>query len=253
MRSDVWRSELIARSPVVHARVAGAVGAVVLGSGSFAGFVSSNLIVNGDPAATSSNIVASETLFRLGIVGSLVMMIAWLFYALLLYRLLRPVDRSHAMTMLALVVVSVPIYMLNEVNLFATLSLASRDLFDQVGLFLDAYRFGNIIAAIFFGLWLLPLGLLVYRSGFLPGFLGLLLILGTLGYLVLFVQAFFFPGAERTLWSNPLLVITHVSELALLLWLLIKGVDGGKWEQTIGRGAGSAGQPFDNRADIRKS
>lgn len=239
MRTDVSDSELIGGSPAVHARVAGVVGAVVLGSGSFAGFVSSNLIVGGDPAATSSNIVASATLFRLGIVGSLVMMTAWLFYALLLYRLLRPVDRSHAMTMLALVVVSVPIYMLNEVNLFATLSLASQNLFDQVALFLGVYRFGNTIAAIFFGLWLLPLGLLVFRSGFLPGFLGLLLMLGTLGYLVLFVQAFFFPGAERTLWSNPLLVITHVSELALLLWLLIKGVDVEKWDQTIGRVVGA--------------
>lgn len=233
MRSDVTNAELIGASPIIHARVAGVVGAVVLASGSFAGFVGSSLIVSNDAAATSTNIVASEVLFRFGIVGSLVMMIAWLFYALLLYRLLRSVDKNHAMAMVALVLASVPIYMLNEVNLFATLPLASRHLFEQVELFLDVYRFGNSIAAIFFGLWLFPLGLLVFKSGFLPRFLGILLMFGTLGYLVLFVQAFFFPGSERTLWSNPLLIITHVSELALLLWLLIMGVNADEWEKSI--------------------
>ncbi len=177
--------------------------------------------------------MASEVLFRLGIVSSLMMMIAWLFYALLLYRLLHGVDKGHAMAMVALVLASVPIYMLNEVNLFAALPLASRNMVEQVELFLDVYRFGNMIAAIFFGLWLFPLGVLVFKSRFLPRFLGILLIFGTLGYLVLFVQAFFFPGSERTLWSNPFLVITHLSELALLLWLLIKGVRPEEWENAI--------------------
>jgi len=203
----------------------------MLASGSFAGFVGSKLVVRGDVVATSRNIVASEALFRLGLVSSLIMMIAFLFYALLLYGLLRPVNKSHAMAMVGLVLVSVPIYMLNQVNQFAALPLASDQLYEQVKLFLDLHRLGNLIAGIFFGLWLFPLGLLVFRSGFFPRPLGILLMVGSPGYVVLFVQAFLFPGSERTLWTSPLLVVTHVSELAMMLWLLIRGVNVDQWER----------------------
>lgn len=231
MASGVKNSALIGASPLVHARVTGLVGVLVLASGSFAGFVASDLVVRGDAAATSRNIVASESLFRLGVVSSLIMMIAFMFYALLLYRLLRPVSESHAMIMVGLVVASVPIYMLNQVNQFAALLLASDQLHEQLKLFLDLHRLGNLIGGIFFGLWLFPLGLLVFKSGFLPRFLGILLMFGAPGYLVLFVQAFLFPGSERTLWSNPFLLVTHVSELALLLWLLVRGVNVEQWEK----------------------
>lgn len=108
---------------------------------------------------------------------------------------------------------------------------------DQVKLFLDLRRLGNLIGGIFFGLWLLPLGLLVFRSGFLPRFLGILLMVGTPGYLVLFVQAFLFPGSEGTLWSNPFLLVTHVAELALLLWLLVGGVNVDRCEERARAGA----------------
>lgn len=229
MSAKAGDSELIAGSPLVHARVAGGVGVLVLASGSFAGYVASRLVVRTDAAITSSNIMASEWLFRLGIAGSLVMMVAWLYYALLLFRLLRPVDKPAAMTMLGLVVVSVPLYMLNQGNLFAVFVAGSLRLPELVGLFLDLHRFGTLVSAIFFGLWLLPLGLLVLRSGFLPRLLGVLLMLGSLGYLVLFVQGWLFPGSEGTVWTNPLLVITHLSELALLLWLLVRGVGTERW------------------------
>ncbi len=187
--------------------------------------------MRGDVVATSRNLVASETLFRLGLASGLIMMVATIFYALLLYRLLGPVDESHAMAMLVLILASAPIYMLNQVNQFAALLSASDGLVEQVELFLELHRLGNLVAGIFFGLWLFPLGLLVFKSGFLPRFLGTLLIVGSLGYLVLFVQAFFFPGTERTLWSNPFLVVTHASELALLLWLLIRGVNLERWRE----------------------
>lgn len=232
---------LIGASPTFHARVSGAMGALVLASGSLAGTVSSRLIVRDDAAVTATRILDAEMLFRAGITGSLVMMVAWLFYAMLLFRLLRPAGRNTASVMLVLVIASVPIYMLNQVDLFAVLLAASAGLDGEVALFLESHRFGNLVAAIFFGLWLLPLGLSVYRSGFLPRWLGVLLMVGTLGYLVLFVQAFFFPGSERTLWTNPFLAVTHLAELALLLWLLIKGVDDDRWaaraHEDAGRGA----------------
>lgn len=223
--------ELIGASPVVHARVTGLVGVGVLAAGTFAGVVASRLIVRGDAVATSTNIVASSFLFRLGIVSNLVMMVLWLFYALLLYRLLRTVNRSHAMVMLVLVLAATPIYMLNQVNQFAALLLASDKLSEQVKLFLELYRTGNMIAAIFFGLWLFPMGLLVFKSGFFPKLLGVLLMVGTLGYLVLFTQAFLFPGSESSLWTNPFLVVTHLAELAMMLWLLIRGLNVENWEK----------------------
>lgn len=224
MIPDATSSELIGASPRVHARTTGVVGLVLLASGSFGAFVASRVLVRDDLAATAANIVESETLYRLGISSGLVMMVAWTFYALLLYRLLRRVDRSLARTMLALVLTAVPIYMLNQVNAFAALLYASDAEYDQVKRFLELHRFGDLVAGIFFGLWLLPLGWLVLKSGFIPKVLGILLMFGSLGYLVRFVQAFFFPGSEGTLWSNPLLVVTHLSELALLLWLLVRGV-----------------------------
>jgi Domain of unknown function (DUF4386) len=224
-------SELIGASPLLHARVAGLVGVVALVTGSFTGIVGSRLMVRDDVAATARNLLASQSLFRLGIVSSLLMMIAFLFYALLLYRLLKPVNRNHAAIMVALVVVSVPLYMLNQVNQFAALLLAPDQLYGQMKVFLELHRLGNLIAGIFFGLWLFPFGLLVFKSGFFPRFLGALLMIGSLGYLVLFVQAFCFPGSERTLWTNPFLLVTHVSEFAMMVWLLIKGLNVEQWER----------------------
>jgi hypothetical protein len=214
-----------------HARLAAAAGLAILVSGSFAGYVASTLMVPGDAAATARNLVASAALYRLGMVGGLVMMIAFLCYGVLLYQLLAAVNRRQALIMLTLVVASVPLYMLNEVNQFAALQMASEGLPDQVRLSLELHRFGNLVASIFFGLWLIPLGLLVYQSGFLPRFLGVLLIVGSPGYVVLFVQAFLFPGSEGTLWTSPLLIITHLAEAALLLWLLIKGVNVSRWAE----------------------
>lgn len=138
------------------------------------------------------------------------------------------------MAMVALVLAAAPIYMLNQVNLFAALPLASDQQYEQLKLFLELQRLGTLIAAIFFGLWLFPLGFLVFRSGCFPRLLGILLMVGTLGYLVLFIQAFLFPGSERTLWTNPFLVVTHAAELSLMLWLLIRGLNVREWEQRYG-------------------
>jgi hypothetical protein len=237
--------DLCGRSPKVHARIAGLMGLAVLASGSFSGLVASRLIVRDDVAATLSNITTSEALFRLGISGGFVMMIAWLLYALLLYRLLEPVQRLTGQIMLALVIASVPVYMLNQASQYAVLLSAPDKLLDQAKLFLELFRFGNLVGAIFFGLWLLPLGFLVLRSSFLPRLLGILLMIGSLGYLVLFVQAFHFPGSEGGLWSSPLLVVTHLSELALMLWLLIRGVNVEQWERAARNGNAQPALPAD--------
>lgn len=223
--------ELLGASPSAHARVAGLCGILMLASGSLARYAASRLVVPDDAAATARNLLASEALFRLGLLASLVMMLAFLFYGLLLYRLLKPAGATAALVMAGLVIASVPLYMLNQVHSFAALRLAAESSTVSVAVFLDLHRLGNLIGAIFFGLWLFPLGFLVLRSGFLPKLLGVLLLLGAPGYLVLFVQEFFLQKSEHGLWSNPFLLVTHLAELALLSWLLIRGVNAERWEQ----------------------
>lgn len=239
MTEDATRTEPGDRSPVARARVAGLVGVATLAAGTFAGVVHRDLVVAGDAAATASNLVASETLFRLGLAGGLVMMVVFVVYVLLLYRLLERVDRTWAMAMAALALASVPLYMLNQVNAVGALLSASGGAVERVELFLELHRAGNLVASIFFGLWLFPLGLLVYRSGFLPRALGVLLMAGSPGYVVAFARGFLAPGTEGGLWSDPLLAVTHLSEAALMLWLLVRGLNADAWrERAAGRAAG---------------
>ncbi|HEU4929744.1 MAG TPA: DUF4386 domain-containing protein [Candidatus Krumholzibacteria bacterium] len=217
--------DLIGECPSTHARYTAMVGLVMLAAGLGAGGIWSRLIVRSDDAVTASNLVAFEPLFDLGIVCTVVMMVAFLFYALFLYRLLRPIDPIEARTMLVLVAISLPIYLLNQVNQYAAFLSAAGNNLERMQFYLDVHRFGNVIAGVFFGLWLFPLGHLVYKSGFFPKFLGVLLMIGAPGYIILFLQTLLFPQSAPNLWMNPFLVLTHFSELALLLWLLVRGVN----------------------------
>jgi hypothetical protein len=141
-------------------------------------YVPSKLIVHGNATATAHNIAASETLFRLGIATDLICQAGFIFVALALYDLLKGVNQRHASVMVILIVVSIPIAFLNELNAIAALFLVRGadflSLFDEpqrdalAMLFLNLHGHGFDVAGIFWGLWLFPLGLLVYRSGFLP-------------------------------------------------------------------------------------
>lgn len=219
------------RSPLVYARVAGLLALIVLASGSFAGFVNTRLVVPGDAATTADNIVASESLFRLGVVSGLIMYTVFIVYVVVLYKLLKPVDQSHALLMVIFALVGVPIAMLNQVNQAAALLLLSgadylkvltADQIDaQAMLFLRLHSQGNLVAAIFWGLWLFPLGLLVFKSGYCPRILGVLLMIGCFGWLILVLQRFLFPSYEALAYSR---FAAHIAELSWMSWLLIKGV-----------------------------
>ena len=148
-------------------------------------YVPSKLIVHGNATATAHNIAASETLFRLGIAADLICQAGFIFVALALYDLLKGVNQRHASVMVILIVVSIPIAFLNELNAIAALVLVRGadflSLFDEphrdalAMLFLHLHGHGFDVAGIFWGLWLFPLGL-VYRSGFIARFLGVLLV-----------------------------------------------------------------------------
>jgi hypothetical protein len=157
-------------------------------------YVPNKLIVHGNATATAANIAASEALFRLGIACNLISQILFMWVALALYDLLKGVNRRHASLMLTLIVVSIPIALLNELNSIGALILVRGadflSIFEKpqrdalAMLFLNLHYHGFVVAEIFWGLWLFPLGLLVYRSGFRPRFLGVLLILDCFRYVV---------------------------------------------------------------------
>jgi Domain of unknown function (DUF4386) len=197
-------------------------------------YVPSVLIVPGDAAATASNIVTSESLFRLGFVSNLVAFAVNIFVALLLYKLLKPVNKGIASLMVLLILMGLAIGMLNELNQFAALLILGADQLTAftaaqsqalASLFLGIYEHGFTIAHIFWGLWLFPMGYLIFRSGFLPRVIGVLLVVAGLGYLVDFTLFFLFPDVAVTVSE-----FTFVGEVVLILWLLIKGVDVEQWE-----------------------
>jgi hypothetical protein len=218
-------------SPLALARLLGALNLAVLFFGSFPMYVQSQTVVPGDALATAEKILASESLFRLGIASSVAMSTLFVFIGLLWHRLLRPAGSGMAAVMLALILVSLPIALVNELNAVAALLLAKEQEHSLVSRALELHGYGVMIAGLFWGLWLFPLGLLVYRSGFLPRALGVLLVVGSPGWVIRLVQGLLFPGSEATLWSNPPLVVTHVAELSMMAWLLVKGVDVQRWHE----------------------
>lgn len=194
-------------------------------------YVPAKLIVRGNAAATASNIANHETLFRVGIVADLFASVLFICAAMALYRLLCRVNRMWALLMLGLVLVSAAVGFLNVLNNVAALTLFRGETFlsvldkpqrEALGmLFLRLYGNGNYINELFWGFWLLPLGLLVFQSGFLPRFIGIWLVVNCFGYVTLSLIALLSPqyyGAAFR-WAQPVLF----GELALILWLLIKG------------------------------
>ena len=195
-------------------------------------FVPSSLIVRGDVTVTVQNIMANKFLFRMGIVSGLACQVAFVFLVLELYKLLREVDKKKASLMVALVIASVPIACLNMLNQFAVLVILKGDYMNaftldqrnaMVMLFLDFYTYGILIAEIFWGLWLLPFGLLVIKSDFIPKILGIFLIIGCCCYLLEFLMHALLPDYAKTV-SQVIAIPMAISELAIVLWLLIKGV-----------------------------
>src|SRR6266568_5780668 len=194
-------------------------------------YVPSKLIVHENATATANNIAASETLFRLGIAGELIGQAGFIFVALALYDLLKGVNRRHASLMVLLIVVSVPIAFLNELNSMAALVLVRGadflSIFDKpqrealAMLFLNLHHHGFVVAELFWGLWLFPLGLLVYRSRFLPRFLGVWLALAGFAWVILSLTGILLPQYQDKVdaYSQP----AFFGELAFMFWLLIKG------------------------------
>ena len=194
-------------------------------------YLPSKFIVPGDAAATIARIMASQALYRLGIVIQFISGIGFLFTALSLYALFKGVDKGLARVMAVLVVVSLPIGFVTTLFQTAALLLGSgaeylkaftpAQLQSLAMIFLDLDKQGNLISHIFWGLWLLPLGILVFRSGFFPKILGVLQVVACFGYLAAFLSGIFFPGGGGIIQS--IITLTLLGELPFIFWLVIVG------------------------------
>ncbi len=225
------------------ARTAGWLYLVVVVTGIYSlGYVPGKLMVPHDAAATFNKIVASETLFRSGILAGVICYTFFLVLPLVLCKLLRPVDPRVAIVMVLLAVVSVPISLVNMLNKFAVLQLISGadyiKVFDadsihaQVMMHLKAFGSGNQIASVFWGLWLFPFGYLVFKSGFLPKILGLFLMAGCVGYLIQFAARLMYPAYDEMAISAYMTLPASIGEIGICLWLLIVGVKGTQGESS---------------------
>ena len=188
------------------------------------------LIVFGDAVATAKNIQASVGLFRIGFLSDIFAGILFLLAAWALYVLLKPVNKHIALLFLLLNLGGVAVQCLNMLNLFSAALLLSGaeylkvfqlDQLQALALFfLNLQENGFMIAQFFFAAWLLPLGYLVYKSGYLPKFLGIVVMVECFAWLLYPLQFFLFPSVLITYLSSA---VGFIGEFSLTLWLLIMG------------------------------
>jgi Domain of unknown function (DUF4386) len=195
-------------------------------------YIPSTFVVAGDASATANRIRASELLFRSGIVDELISATIFIFVGLAFYHFLKGVNKKQALLLLTLVLVSVPISFLNELNRIAALTLSRGAgflaVFDQrqvdalVMAFLNLHGSGLLLVQIFWGLWLFPFGVLVFKSGFLPRTLGVLLIIAGVAYVASSFTSLLFPAHGHAVFMLAGL-FGGIGEGATILWLLIMG------------------------------
>lgn len=230
-------------SPQRYARTAGLLGLVIVVAGIFAeAFVRGALVVSGDAEATANNILASESLFRLGFAGELVMFCCDIALALALYVLLKPVNRNLALLAAFFRLATAIVSGVNSLNHFEVLLLLGGadylnviehgQLQAQALLSLKSHTFGYHISLVFFGFHCLLVGYLLFKSEYLPRILGVGLIIAGLCYLTNSFTNALFP-ATGAIISPAILLPCLIAELSLTLWLLIKGVNQQKWDTRI--------------------
>lgn len=205
------------------------------------------IVVDGDAATTASNLIASETVFRWGMVAETIVFLVEILLAGLLYSLLRPVSRSMS---LSAALARAGEAVVQAVNLLTSglvllllggagyLAVFDQEQLDALAmLFMDANGFVILVWGLFFGLHLALLGILVYRSGFWPRTIGVLLALASVGYFAQSLGHFVVPQFDGFL-AGLVMALAVPGELAFTIWLLWKGVDSERWEQSALEGAG---------------
>lgn len=222
-------------SPSAYARLAGVLYLVITVAAVFAHFViPSQFIVPGDAAATTANIAANPAMFRIGTVGSeLIILLSEIVLAVVLYVLLKPVNKTLSLVAAVSRLAMTTIHGLNLLNYYFVLQLISGDHVAMafgpeqvqalVMLFLAAHSIGFSIGIAFLILHVFVLGYLIVRSGFFPKVLGFLFIAAGIGYLVDTVGLLLIPSYTTT--PGLIALVIAVAEIAFPIWLLVKGVN----------------------------
>jgi len=217
------------------ARLAGVIYLIVVLTGIFSlAYVPGKLIITDDASLTFQNITSSETLFRLSILSSVICYTAFLLLPLVLFQLLKKINLYVAYLMVIFAIISVPISFINLINKLEILDMISGapwlnhmttpQLHSNVMQLLERYDNGNLLLQIFWGLWLFPFGYLVYNSGFLPKILGVLLMMGCIGYLINFTGHTVFINYSESGISAYVTKPASLGEIGICLWLMIMGI-----------------------------
>lgn len=228
--------------PQWYARSCGVLYLYIFVAGSFAElFVRSKLVVSGDAGATAANVMNSESLFRLGFSGELLHLACDVAVAMLLYALLRPVDRNIALLAAFMRLACALILATASLSHFAALRLLGgsqyletfqpEQLHSLALLAMNLHGDGYAIGLVFFGFACFALGYLIFRSGYLPRTIGVLMAVAGACYLINSFAHFLYPATGAALFNAGILLPCFVAELSLTLWLLIRGVNVTKWEE----------------------
>lgn len=193
--------------------------------------IPSRMIVSGDATATAERIMESGGLWRVGIAVELIGGVAFIFLAILLYRLFKGVNDLHALMMMILALMSVPIGLVGtSFGMMAQSVFSGPDFLSGMGqaqlntmgyMFLRMRNLGTGVEAVFWGLWLFPFGLLVMRSGFIPRVLGVLLLIGGTGYVVGAFGPLLLPQCHGVI--SQVATVLEMGELPIIMWLAIWG------------------------------
>jgi len=229
------------RSPQVYARIGGALYLFIILAGIYGEvFVRGNLIVAGNTAATAQKIMASELLFRSGIVGDLMMHVCDVPLTLIFYVLLRPVSKNLSLLAAFFSLLQTAILIANKLNLVAVLlvlgdadylkAFEPQQLHALVSLCLALHEYGFAIGLIFFGVSCLVVGYLIYRSGYFPRTLGVLQAIAGVCYLINSLALLLAPPLADKMFP-VILLPAFIGELSTCVWLLVKGVNASKWDE----------------------
>ena len=230
-------------SPRLWARIAGAFYLITIIAGVFAeAFVRVALVVRDDAAATATNILAHELWYRFGLAADLVMLACYIAVTLLFYGLFKPVGRSLSLLAAFFSLVGIAVLAVNSLNHLAPLvflegahhlsAFETNQLQAFALMSLRMHARGYTVSGVFFGMYCLLIGHIVFRSGFLPRILGVLMAIGGLSYLTNSFAIFLLPTLAARL--PDIMVLGGIAELSLCLWLMVMGVNVPKWEEKAG-------------------
>ena len=233
----------IETSPLLYARLGGALYLVIILFGAFSeGFVTSKLLVAGDAAATAHNILAAPELWRISVAANLFVVLCAVPLMWIEYLLLRPVSKSLVLLAFCLNMVSLAVEAISKVFLLLVMpilnnaeyrhALGAQQLPMLANLALKSHDIAYNIALLFFGGTCLVNGYLIFKSGYFPKALGILMQMAGGSYLVACFAALFAPALADSLLPGVLLP-SLIGESSLCLWLLVKGVNSAKWEEQV--------------------